>query len=424
MKRSSCASGRGYVPSCSIGFWVASTKKGDGKEWVWPAAVTWCSCIACSSAACVLGGVRFTSSASTMFANTGPRTKRKLRLPVLWSSSMISVPVISEGMRSGVNWMRENLRSSVCATVCTIRVLASPGTPKSSACPPENTAVRMPSSTSRWPTMRRPTWVSRSARARASRSSSSTSPDGGDEGRGTGDGLGGMVALRLAHHTPKRHIKLRACDFACEIFHKRVCSRPHHARRRAKSLRPELRRRLLLRRAGLQLRVRHPRVRRARLGGRRLARDAAAVRAGGRGGGRVRRVHEHLLPREARHRDRERGSGKGETVGVRPYLLLLVLGGMMVVVVAWLGGRPAGIGGAVALGAQLGAVALLRPAMRAAQPVFMARWLGGMGVRALALGVVLAIAATHRAALGPLPASLGFLGVLLPLLFLETRFLR
>src|SRR5438874_1491809 len=49
---------------------------------------------------------------------------------------------------------------------------------------------------------------------------------------------------------------------------------------------------------------------------------------------------------------------------------------------------------------------------------------GGMGVRALALGVVLAIAATHRAALGPLPASLGFLGVLLPLLFLETRFLR
>ncbi len=109
---------------------------------------------------------------------------------------------------------------------------------------------------------------------------------------------------------------------------------------------------------------------------------------------------------------------------MRPYLLLLVLGGMLVVVVTWLGGRPAGIGGAVALGAQLGAVALLRPAMGAAQPVFMARWLGGMGVRALALGVVLAIAATHRAALGPLPASLGFLGVLLPLLFLETRFLR
>jgi len=109
---------------------------------------------------------------------------------------------------------------------------------------------------------------------------------------------------------------------------------------------------------------------------------------------------------------------------VKPYLLLVGVGGVLVAVVTLIGGRAAGIGGAVALGAQLGAVALLRPAMRAAQPEFMARWLGGMGVRALALGVVLAIAATHRGALGPLPASLGFLGVLLPLLFVETRFLR
>ena len=109
---------------------------------------------------------------------------------------------------------------------------------------------------------------------------------------------------------------------------------------------------------------------------------------------------------------------------MRPYLLLAGLGAVLVAAAALIGGRAAGVGGAVALGAQLGAVALLRPAMRAAQPVFMARWLGGMGVRALALGLVLAIAATHRAALGPLPASLGFLSVLLPLLFMETRFLR
>jgi hypothetical protein len=109
---------------------------------------------------------------------------------------------------------------------------------------------------------------------------------------------------------------------------------------------------------------------------------------------------------------------------VRPYLLLAGLGVVLVVVAAVIAGRAAGIGGAVALGAQLGAVALLRPAMRAPQPVFMARWLGGMGVRALAVGLVLAIAATHRAELAPLPTSLGFLGVLLPLLFLETRFLR
>ena len=109
---------------------------------------------------------------------------------------------------------------------------------------------------------------------------------------------------------------------------------------------------------------------------------------------------------------------------MKPYLVLAGLGAVLVVVAAGMGGRAAAIGGLVALAAQLGAVALLRPAMRAPQPLFMARWLSGMGIRALALGTVLAIAATHRAALPPLPAALGFLGVLLPLLFLETRFLR
>ena len=109
---------------------------------------------------------------------------------------------------------------------------------------------------------------------------------------------------------------------------------------------------------------------------------------------------------------------------MRPYLVLGLLGAVLDVVVTVFGGKPAAIGGAAAVVAQLGAVALLRPAMRAPQPAFMARWLAGMGVRALVLGAVLAVATTHRTALPPVPASLGFLGVLLPLLFLETRFLR
>src|SRR6266566_5194936 len=50
--------------------------------------------------------------------------------------------------------------------------------------------------------------------------------------------------------------------------------------------------------------------------------------------------------------------------------------------------------------------------------------IGGLGVRALALGTLLVYAVTERAALTPLPASLGFLGVLLPLLFVETEFLK
>ena len=105
---------------------------------------------------------------------------------------------------------------------------------------------------------------------------------------------------------------------------------------------------------------------------------------------------------------------------MKPYLALLLLGLGLVVVVVRLGGRDGAIGGAVAVAAQFAAVALLRPAMRAPQRVFMARWLGGMGVRALAL----VYAVTERAALAPLPASLGFLGVLLPLLFVETEFLK
>ena len=81
-------------------------------------------------------------------------------------------------------------------------------------------------------------------------------------------------------------------------------------------------------------------------------------------------------------------------------------------------------GGAVALAAQVGAVALLRPAMKASTPAFMARWVGGMAIRAAALGITIVIAATNRDTLPLLATSLGFLGVLLPLLFLETRFLK
>jgi hypothetical protein len=104
--------------------------------------------------------------------------------------------------------------------------------------------------------------------------------------------------------------------------------------------------------------------------------------------------------------------------------LLAALGVGLITIAALLGGRPAAIAGAVAVVAQLWAVALLRPRMRAPNPQFMARWLGGMGIRFLALGALVVWIITHRATFPPLPAVFGFLGVLLPLLFLETRFLR
>lgn len=109
---------------------------------------------------------------------------------------------------------------------------------------------------------------------------------------------------------------------------------------------------------------------------------------------------------------------------MKPYLVLALVGGALITGAVAVGGRAAGIGGGVALAAQAAALALLRPALGAPQRVFMARWLAGMAIRAAAvLGVVL-YAGTHRARLDPLAASTGCLGVLLPLLFLETRFLR
>ena len=97
--------------------------------------------------------------------------------------------------------------------------------------------------------------------------------------------------------------------------------------------------------------------------------------------------------------------------------ILAGLGIGLVVAATMLGGKPAAIGGGVAVIAQLWAVALLQPKMRAPNPEFMARWLGGMGIRLLGVGVVLIVSRT-------VPALLSYVGVLLPLLFLETRFLR
>ena len=82
-KRSSCASGRGYVPSISSGFCVASTKNG-GSSWCRSRATeTCCSCIASSSADCVLGVARLISSASSRLAKTGPGWNRNCALAVL-----------------------------------------------------------------------------------------------------------------------------------------------------------------------------------------------------------------------------------------------------------------------------------------------------------------------------------------------------
>ena len=109
---------------------------------------------------------------------------------------------------------------------------------------------------------------------------------------------------------------------------------------------------------------------------------------------------------------------------LRPHLWLTLLGGGLIAAADVVGGPSAAIGGFTALCAQSGAVALLRPVMAAPTNEFLARWLAGIALRAASIGALLVYAVTHRASLEPLAASLGCLGVLLPLLFLETKFLR
>src|SRR5258706_9016177 len=84
-------------------------------------------------------------------AKIGPLTKRSRRVPSC--SSRISVPVMSDGMMSGVNWIRLKSRSRISASVLISSVLASPGTPVIRQCPPVNSAIRPCSTTSSCPTM-------------------------------------------------------------------------------------------------------------------------------------------------------------------------------------------------------------------------------------------------------------------------------
>src|SRR5437879_2290468 len=87
-------------------------------------------------------------------------------------------PVTSEGMRSGVNWIRLKFSVSVCANERAIRVLARPGKSSIRTWP----SARMPSSTSsrasRFPTTARST-SSRTVPATRSTSDRVRAPDSG-----------------------------------------------------------------------------------------------------------------------------------------------------------------------------------------------------------------------------------------------------
>ena len=108
-----------------------------------PTTVTFCSCIASSIAACVFGGARLISSASTMLAKTGPWTNWNSRRPSAPSWRM-SVPVMSIGIRSGVNWMRLNLQRHRLGQLADHQRLGQPGHAHQQGVPAGEQADRQP----------------------------------------------------------------------------------------------------------------------------------------------------------------------------------------------------------------------------------------------------------------------------------------
>ena len=111
---------------------------------------------------------------------------------------------------------------------------------------------------------------------------------------------------------------------------------------------------------------------------------------------------------------------------------MALVGGAAELVVAALAAFQAGapglvaalVGGGIATSAQVAAVALLRPGMKAGTPEFVRRWATGIAIRGGSAVVMAGVLYATRAVLPPLWTALGFLVVLLTLLYAEMRFLE
>src|SRR2546423_970706 len=107
------------------------TMNGGSSAYVTPSTETWRSSMHSSSAACVFGEARFTSSTRSRFAKTGPgRNSNSFRC---WLKTL--TPVTSDGSRSGVNWRRAKRQSSERASAFASIVLPTPGKSSMIACP-------------------------------------------------------------------------------------------------------------------------------------------------------------------------------------------------------------------------------------------------------------------------------------------------
>ncbi|HEX9581596.1 MAG TPA: hypothetical protein VF970_10880 [Gemmatimonadales bacterium] len=94
--------------------------------------------------------------------------------------------------------------------------------------------------------------------------------------------------------------------------------------------------------------------------------------------------------------------------------------------VAW-GGRA--VVGAVGFGllataVQAAGIAFVRPALGAPLAMFMKRWGVGMAFRLTGVIAFAVAVALRPDVFQPLPSAVGYVGVIVPLLFVETRYLR
>ncbi len=112
---------------------------------------------------------------------------------------------------------------------------------------------------------------------------------------------------------------------------------------------------------------------------------------------------------------------KGLGLGIA--LTLLVSG---LLVVGW--GRdalvPGLVFGLIATAIQLISVAMVRPVYSGETARLLKRWGYGMVLRGLGVALMVIAVTIDRGLFPPLPTALAFLGVLVPLLFMEVRLVR
>lgn len=85
---------------------------------------------------------------------------------------------------------------------------------------------------------------------------------------------------------------------------------------------------------------------------------------------------------------------------------------------------PGLVFGLIATAIQLGAVALVRPVYAGETVRLLKRWGLGMLLRGVGVALVVVAVTMDRTLFPPLPTAFAFLGVLVPLLFMEVRLVR